>query len=103
MRPCLQQADLMPAGDLVSSPRGSDSQQSLPFRLTGSQAKTAFALRQNVERMICGNGPRRMKEVEYDCGTGKKTMKVFVSDTPENLNCTGFLTLTMGDFDEDGK
>lgn len=44
-----------------------------------------------------------MKEVEYPCGTGTKRMKVFVSDNPENINCVGFLTLTMGDFDEDGK
>ena len=43
--------------------------------LTGSQAKTAYALRLNAEAMIKAGG----------------------------LNSTGFLTLTLGDFDENGK
>jgi len=45
------------------------TQPELPFRLTGSQAKTAFALRHNAERMIREAG----------------------------LNCVGFLTLTVGE------
>jgi hypothetical protein len=101
MRPL--QKELLPAVDLVSSPEGNALQQALPFRLTGSQAKTAFALRQNVERMINGRANRRLIEVEYPCGEETKRMKVYASHNPENLNCTGFLTLTMGDFDEDGK
>lgn len=46
----------------------------LPFRLTGSQAKTAFALRQNAERMIAEAG----------------------------LTAIGFLTLTVGNEGTEG-
>jgi hypothetical protein len=45
------------------------TQADLPFRLTGSQAKTAFALRYNAEKMIAAAG----------------------------INSVGFLTLTVGD------
>lgn len=62
--------------------------------LTGSQRKTAFALRRNCEEMIAGHSRRRL--VELDLG-GDKKQKVWLSDKPENLNCTGFLTLTVGD------
>lgn len=47
----------------------------LPKLLNGSQAKTAFALRMNAEKMIKEDG----------------------------LNSTGFLTLTVGNYDRDGK
>jgi len=50
---------------------------SLPLGpMTGSQRKTAFALRQNVEQMINGSAPKQLVEVEYPCGTGMKKMKV---------------------------
>lgn len=67
--------------------------------LTGSQRKTAFALRQNCENMIAGHSRRRLVEVpDGKGGTGK----AWITDTPENLQCTGFLTLTVGDI-KDGK
>jgi hypothetical protein len=50
------------------------TQQDLPFHLTGSQAKTAYALRHNAELMIRGAG----------------------------IGCTAFLTLTVGDSGGDG-
>lgn len=67
----------------------------LPFRLTGSQAKTAFALRKNIEDTICGDAPRKL--VDYTTGDGI-THKVWLAEKPENLNCTGFATLTVGDY-----
>lgn len=79
------------------------TQFGLPFRLTGSQAKTAFALRKNCEDMIAGNSPKVLKEVEYPCGTETRKTKVYVAEKAENLNCVGFLTLTLGDYDSDGK
>lgn len=67
--------------------------------LTGSQRKTAFALRQNCERMIAGHNRRRLVEVPDGKGG---TQKAWLTDAPENLACTGFLTLTVGDV-VDGK
>jgi hypothetical protein len=56
----------------LSKCHNSDNQQpDLPFRLTGSQKKTAYALRYNVTEMIKEAG----------------------------LGCVGFLTLTVGDHD----
>lgn len=88
----------MPA-DVVSLRTEGNGQASLPFRLTGSQAKTAFALRYNVERMIAGNSVRKLKEIEVPCGEGTEKMKVYLADKPENLNCVGFLTLTVGEYE----
>jgi hypothetical protein len=76
-----------------------NGQGSLPFRLTGSQAKTAFALRQNVEKMINGRAQKFLKEVEFPSGDGTEKMKVYVSKNPENINFVGFLTLTVGDYE----
>lgn len=76
-----------------------NGQGALPFRLTGSQAKTAFALRQNVETMINGRSPKKLVEVEYPRGDTTEKMKVYVSKNPENLHCVGFLTLTVGDYE----
>ena len=73
-------------------------QIALPFRLTGSQAKTAFALRSNIESMIAGNAKKTLREIEYPCGTGVKKTKLWIADAPENLHCIGFLTLTVGDW-----
>lgn len=56
--------------DALSPAPEANGQQSLPFRLTGSQAKTAFALRHNAEKMIAEAG----------------------------IESVGFLTLTVGDF-----
>jgi hypothetical protein len=59
--------------------------------LTGSQAKTAYALRKNCERLIAGHNPNRL-------ATGPAGEKCWVADNPEFLNSTGFLTLTVGDY-----
>ena len=67
--------------------------------LTGSQAKTAYALRLNAETMICGDSPRKL--VTFDYPDGRK-IKAWIAEKPENLNCTGFLTLTIGARDETG-
>ena len=72
-------------------PPEADGQQSLPFRLTGSQAKTAYALRLNAERMINGDSPGHFATDPE----GKPFWKV---EKPEFLRSTGFLTLTVGDF-----
>lgn len=48
-----------------------NGQRPLPFKLSGSQAKTAYALRSNVTRMIEEDG----------------------------LDCVGFMTLTVGEFE----
>jgi hypothetical protein len=60
--------------------------------LNGSQAKTAYALRLNVEKLLCGNG---RGELATDPTTGRKFWRCI---EPEFLNCTGFLTLTAGDY-----
>jgi hypothetical protein len=65
--------------------------------LTGSQKKTAYCIRKNVEDMIVGHAKRHLEWV--DC-PGKKRIRAWVADCPENLNCTGFLTLTVGDWIE---
>lgn len=67
--------------------------------LSGSQAKTAYALRLNAETMICGDSPRKLVTFAYPDG---KKIKVWLAEKPENLNCTGFLTLTIGARDETG-
>ena len=72
-------------------------QSLLPGMMTGSQAKTAYALRKNVEDMIAGDAKRRL--VRFDYSDGKST-SAWIADKPENLNCTGFLTLTVGDIVE---
>jgi hypothetical protein len=68
--------------------------------LTGSQAKTAYALRLNAETMICGDSPRKL--VTFDYPDGRK-IKAWIAEKPDNLNCTGFLTLTIGARDETGR
>jgi hypothetical protein len=60
--------------------------------LNGSQSKTAFALRLNCERMICGEGKGHLAD---DVTTGRKFWK---TENPQFLNSTGFLTLTAGDY-----
>lgn len=92
----------MAAGDLVQSPDG-NGQIPLPFRLTGSQKKTAFALRENCEQMIAGKDRKRFVEREFFHGTETKKKKVWVYENPENINCTAFLTLTVGEKGADGK
>lgn len=62
--------------------------------LSGSQAKTAFALRQNIGRMISGESPLVLREFTDKKGVVRKS---WVADKPENLNCCAFLTLTVGD------
>ena len=66
--------------------------------LTGSQRKTSYALRQNVESLIAGNAPKTLREVTTPDG---KTVSAYVAEKPENLNCCGFLTLTIGDTETD--
>jgi hypothetical protein len=77
----------------------------LPFRLTGSQAKTAFALRANCEAMIAGIGQRELvpaKTVTVKNEAGQDVEKFipahFVCREPEFLNATAFLTLTVGSY-----
>lgn len=77
------------AHDLL--PVEADGQQPLPFRLTGSQAKTAFALRLNAEKLVNGDGDGHFATAP----NGKLFWKV---ERPEFLKSTGFLTLTVGDF-----
>ena len=81
-----------------------DGQQSLPFRLTGSQAKTAFAIRANCEKMLRGNARGTVKVTRYfDEKSGEvKEASQYVATNPEYLNCAAFLTLTVGDTDENG-
>lgn len=100
MRPL--QEELLAAGDLVQSPDG-NGQLPLPFRLKGSQKKTAFALRENCEQMIAGNDRKKFVEREFYHGDEIRRKKVWVYENPENLNCTAFLTLTVGEKGEDGK
>lgn len=88
-------ADEIAAGAEVK-PDAEGGQLPLAFRLTGSQKKTAFALRYNIDRMIAGNSPRELFELETSDG---KKLKAWRATRPENLNCTGFLTLTVGDYE----
>lgn len=62
--------------------------------LSGSQAKTAFALRQNIERMLAGNSPLVLRKWTDTSGTERES---WVATKPENLNCAAFLTITVGD------
>lgn len=78
----------------------------LPFRLNGSQSKTAFALRANCEAMIAGNGARQLvekKTIIIKDNAGNDLEKFipahFICTAPEYLNATAFLTLTVGDWD----
>jgi hypothetical protein len=66
--------------------------------LTGSQRKTSYALRQNVESLIAGNAPKTLRTVTMPDG---ETHGAYVAEKPENLNCVGFLTLTIGDTETD--
>jgi hypothetical protein len=69
--------------------------------MNGSQAKTAMALRLNCERMIAGHDRRKLVEIPLENGETGKAWQV--AGESENLNCTGFLTLTVGDVGRDGK
>ena len=73
-----------------------------PGMMNGSQAKTAYALRLNCENMIAGHQRRRLAEFDGPDGTKQKA---WITDKPQNLHCTGFLTLTVGDYvcDHHGK
>lgn len=71
-----------------------NGQQSLAFRLTGSQAKTAFALRRNCETLIAGNAKKVLRVFMDSEG---REFKHWISEDPENLNSVGFLTLTVGE------
>lgn len=93
----------METPDFLIRPDDANGQMPLHFPLTGSQKKTAWALRENCERMIAGKAKRRLVETEFFAGTEKKKKKVWVYDNPENLNCTAFLTLTVGEKDEGGR
>lgn len=66
--------------------------------LTGSQRKTAYALRQNVESLIAGHNRRTLRETVLTDG---RTVSAWQSDAPDNLHCVGFLTLTVGDTRKD--
>lgn len=79
-----------------------NGQQSLPFPLSGSQRKTAFALRENCEVMIRGNARGTIVR-RYDEKLERVILQ-YVAVDADNLNCTGFLTLTVGDLEtlEDG-
>ncbi len=81
-------------------PAVAGQQEFLEKMLTGSQSKTAYAIRVNAENMICGIALKEL--VEFSYGDGKK-IKAWISKNPENLNCTAFLTLTVGEFWEDGR
>jgi hypothetical protein len=59
--------------------------------LTGSQAKTAFALRKNCETLINGSGRGHYS-------TDPDGLPFWMVENPEFLNSTGFLTLTVGDY-----
>lgn len=80
----------VPAAESV----GDAVQEQLAFRLTGAQKKTAYALRQNVETMICGLAPKQLVWRDLPDGRSKR---LWVCEDPENLNCCAFLTLTVGD------
>lgn len=81
------------------SPADSDAQLALNLnRMTGSQAKTAYALRKNVETMVVGNSLRDLKWVEITARDGKrKRIRSWTARKAENLSCVGFMTLTVGD------
>jgi len=66
--------------------------------LTGSQRKTAFALRKNIETMIAGSGERTLKTIETK---ERKTDQAYICDHPKHLDKIGFLTLTVGDWEKD--
>lgn len=66
--------------------------------LSGSQRKTAYALRQNVESLIAGHNRRTLKETVLQDG---RTVSTWTADAPDNLQCVGFLTLTVGDMIKD--
>ena len=66
--------------------------------LTGSQRKTAFALRRNCEVMIAGHDRRKLVETKLASGEVCKNWQI--DGDAECLNCTGFLTLTVGDLVE---
>lgn len=74
-------------------------QLSLGFRLTGSQAKTAFAIRANCEKMLRGNARGTIVSTRYfDERAGEvRESSQYVATAPEFLNCAAFLTLTVGD------
>ena len=69
----------------------------LPFKLTGSQSKTAFAIRQNCETMIGGGGKLELQPAREMAG-GKFIPAHWISKNPQFINSTGFLTLTLGKF-----
>jgi len=62
--------------------------------LSGSQAKTAFALRQNIERLLAGNSPLVLRTWRDGSGVERES---WTAANPQNLNCAAFLTLTVGD------
>jgi hypothetical protein len=77
-------------------PSPAAGQPALPFKLTGSQAKTAFAIRANCETMIAGDG-----ETFLQPATEKNGVRIpahYVTKNPQNLNSAGFLTLTLGNY-----
>ena len=69
----------------------------LPFKLTGSQSKTAFSIRQNCETMIAGNGKLELKPAE-ERADGKFIPAHWICKNPQFINQTGFLTLTLGKY-----
>lgn len=80
-------------------PDAPDGQRQLPFRLRGSQAKTAFALRKNCEAMLAGHDRRELREFRHVDDSGNERVALhYVAPAPRNLDCAGFLTLTVGDY-----
>lgn len=85
--------------DCRSLPKEASGQLPLPFKLKGSQAKTAYALRKNCEDMLAGHTKRTLQDFRYVGQDGKETtVKHYVAKQPQNLDCAGFLTLTVGDY-----
>ncbi|HTB83638.1 MAG TPA: hypothetical protein VK742_08290 [Candidatus Sulfotelmatobacter sp.] len=78
--------------EILPSPAPPGQTEFLVSMLNGSQAKTAYALRLNIEKLVCGNG---RGELADDPTTGRKFWRCL---EPEFLNSTGFLTLTAGDY-----
>lgn len=85
-----------PPGPAPSPPRQIEL---TPGMMNGSQAKTAFALRLNCENLIAGHARRKLVEIPLASGEKQKAWQV--EGPADNLNCTGFLTLTLGDWRRD--
>lgn len=92
------------ARNTIRLPDESNGQLSLGFRLTGSQAKTAFAIRYNCEKLLRGGSRGKLTTTRYwDEKAGEvREATQYVATEPEFLNCAAFVTLTVGDTVTDG-